>query len=243
MVMRKEKNSIILEPGDRLCRYDLGTDLSVDWSTEYENPEYIGCEFGKKNAIGAFFFYDKKTTAKKTLAQAIYNQNKKGNIYNSGTITYCEVVNELNLLDLDSGLIECSNIISFLVSIDANVIENKFVTHHSNKPYSELQSVIVDIFSTDHIKRINAADEINKFFFYNAPYLGQSLTDYENGILFKSILEEKNYEGYVFFENPESNTYCIFNSDKISDPIHEEVYIDTDDELKEFLLIAEKNDK
>ena len=23
MVMRKEKNSIILEPGDRLCRYDL----------------------------------------------------------------------------------------------------------------------------------------------------------------------------------------------------------------------------
>ena len=23
-------------------------DLSVDWSTEYENPEYIGCEFGKK---------------------------------------------------------------------------------------------------------------------------------------------------------------------------------------------------
>lgn len=38
-----------------------------------------------------------------------------------------------------------------------------------------------------------------------------------------------------FFENPESNTYCIFNSDKISDPIHEEVYIDTDDELKEFL--------
>ena len=39
MVMRKEKNSIILEPGDRLCRYDLGTDLSVDWSTEYENPE------------------------------------------------------------------------------------------------------------------------------------------------------------------------------------------------------------
>ena len=105
MVMRKEKNSIILEPGDRLCRYDLGTDLSVDWSTEYENPEYIGCEFGKKNAIGAFFFYDKKTTAKKTLAQAIYNQNKKGNIYNSGTITYCEVVNELNLLDLDSGSI------------------------------------------------------------------------------------------------------------------------------------------
>lgn len=65
MVMRKEKNSIILEPGDRLCRYDLVTDLSVDWSTEYENPEYIGCEFGKKNAIGAFFFYDKKTTAKK----------------------------------------------------------------------------------------------------------------------------------------------------------------------------------
>lgn len=198
--MRKEKNSIILEPGDRLCRYDLGTDLSVDWSTEYENPEYIGCEFGKKNAIGAFFFYDKKTTAKKTLAQAIYNQNKKGNIYNSGTITYCEVVNELNLLDLDSGLIECSNIISFLVSIDANVIENKFVNHHSNKPYSELQSVIVDIFSTDYIKRINAADEINKFFFYNAPYLGQSLTDYEMVFYSNQFLKKRIMKGMFFLK-------------------------------------------
>lgn len=109
--------------------------------------------------------------------------------------------------------------------------------------YQTITMVLSYFLSTLPIKRINAADEINKFFFYNAPYLGQSLTDYENGILFKSILEEKNYEGYVFFENPESNTYCIFNSDKISDPIHEEVYIDTDDELKEFLLIAEKNDK
>lgn len=61
---------------------------------------------------------------------------------------------------------------------------------------------------------------------------------YSNQFLKKRIMK-----GMFFFENPESNTYCIFNSDKISDPIHEEVYIDTDDELKEFLLIAEKNDK
>lgn len=108
------------------------------------------------------------------------------------------MVNELNLLDLDSGLIECSNIISFLVSIDANVIENKFVNHHSNKPYSELQSVIVDIFSTDHIKRINAADEINKFFFYNAPYLGQSLTDYEMVFYSNQFLKKRIMKGMFF---------------------------------------------
>ena len=39
----ENKDNIYNKTDDRLCRYDLGTDLSVDWSTEYENPEYIGC--------------------------------------------------------------------------------------------------------------------------------------------------------------------------------------------------------
>lgn len=71
MVMRKEKNSIILEPGDRLCRYDLGTDLSVDWSTEYENPEYIGCEFGKKMRLEPFSFMIKRLQQKNSSSSNI----------------------------------------------------------------------------------------------------------------------------------------------------------------------------
>ena len=40
MVMRKEENSIILEPGDLLYRYDLGEKLDAEWLTDYSSPEY-----------------------------------------------------------------------------------------------------------------------------------------------------------------------------------------------------------
>ena len=36
--MRKEKNSIILEPGDRLCRYDLGDDRQTQ---KHDNWGYV----------------------------------------------------------------------------------------------------------------------------------------------------------------------------------------------------------
>ena len=65
MVMRKEKNSIILEPGDRLCRYDLGTDLSVDWSTEYENPNILVVNLERKMRLEPFSFMIKRLQQKK----------------------------------------------------------------------------------------------------------------------------------------------------------------------------------
>lgn len=50
--------------------------------------------------------------------------------------------------------------------------------------------------------------------------LCQTLTDFSNGEYFKTILKEKGYEGYIFNENPDSNTFCFFNSDKLTPPIH-----------------------
>ena len=51
--------------------------------------------------------------------------------------------------------------------------------------------------------------------------LGQCLTDFENGAAFKAILEENNFEGYVFNE-PNGltgiDTFCFLSSDKLSLP-------------------------
>lgn len=76
MVMRKEENSIILEPGDLLYRYDLGEKLDAEWLTDYSSPEYSFSEYGPKNKIGLFFFYNDISAAKNTLAQAVYNQKR-----------------------------------------------------------------------------------------------------------------------------------------------------------------------
>lgn len=112
--MRTEENCVILEGGDNLFRYNLGRELPTEWSIDYSNPEYTSTEFGRKNKIGAFFFYDKDIAAKQVLAQAIFNQRKRGNEYQYATITHCQVVNDIKLLDLYTGLYQCSNMISAL---------------------------------------------------------------------------------------------------------------------------------
>lgn len=96
--MRTEENCVILEGGDNLFRYNLGRELPTEWSIDYSNPEYTSTEFGRKNKIGAFFFYDKDIAAKQVLAQAIFNQRKRGNEYQYATITHCQVVNDIKLL-------------------------------------------------------------------------------------------------------------------------------------------------
>ena len=45
----------------------------------------------------------------------------------------------------------------------------------------------------------------------------QQLTDFENGFIFKKILQDKGFDGYMFHE-AESTTFCIFQSNKLSEP-------------------------
>ena len=82
--------------------------------------------------------------------------------------------------------------------------------------------------------RISAADAIEQFFCGHPPYLGQLLTDFGNGQHFKSLLQNAGFEGYVFMEQYASNTYCIFDSNKISLPMHH-VFI-PEDEIGDLLL-------
>lgn len=52
-----------------------------------------------------FFFFDKESTAKQVLSQAVVNQEEKGINYSKGTITSCEVTDSIVLLDLEADLI------------------------------------------------------------------------------------------------------------------------------------------
>ena len=238
--MRKEENCIILELGDQLYRYDLGDNLPDNWSTDYYSPEYITPQYGRKNAIGAFFFYNDCRAAKQTLAQAIHNQTKKGNRYDLGTITNCEVTGEIRLLDLQTGLYHCSNIISLLLELDIDIISDRFYNYQSNQPYSVLANAVSNLNSANIITKLNAVKDINQFFYDCPPLLGQSLTDFGNGEPFKELLQSKGYEGYVFMENWISDTFCLFNSNKITSPTHKIISVESDRELQDLIKSIKK---
>lgn len=243
MIMRKEENSIFLEPGDKLYRYDLGEKLDAEWLTDYSSPEYSFSEYGPKNKIGLFFFYNDISAAKNTLAQAVYNQKKMGTIYNYGTITSCQVIDDIRLLDLEAGLSSCSDKIRFLHQIGLNVITELFYNYQFKRPFSELQNSLEDLLSTDQSLSSAAENVINEFFYNFPPLLGQSLTDFDNGEAFKEMLENNEFEGYVFMEDFISDTYCLLSSDKITAPEHEIIDINSNEELQKFIASIELNEK
>lgn len=226
-----------------MYRYDLGEKLDTEWLTDYSSPEYSFSEYGPKNKIGLFFFYNDISAAKNTLAQAVYNQKKMGTIYNYGTITSCQVIDDIRLLDLEAGLSSCSDKIRFLHQIGLNVITELFYNYQFKRPFSELQNSLEDLLSTDQSLSSAAENVINEFFYNFPPLLGQSLTDFDNGEVFKEMLENNEFEGYVFMEDFISDTYCLLSSDKITAPEHEIIDINSNEELQKFIASIELNEK
>ena len=70
---------------------------------------------------------------------------------------------------------------------------------------------------------MNCAAKIDDFFQRLVGYTGQLMTDFENGIVFKKLLQEKGYEGYQFMEEKTSPTICLFDSSKITKTIYKTV--------------------
>ena len=233
--MRNVENKIILDRGDTLYRYDICTDLPNIWDTNYHNIEYAESKFGSKNSIGAIFLYDKIISAEQVLAGAINNQREKGRTIRYVTITSTTVNNEIVLLNLEQGINRCSQIISVLYNCGIDVATKDFINYHTGETFDLILSDVKDLYSPDICVKLNAANNIDKFFCNYPPYLGQLLSDYKNGVSFKQQLQNKGYEGYTFMEIFSSNTYCIFSQDKLSHPSHTTVDIENNEEIQKLI--------
>lgn len=224
--MRKDGDKIILECRDVLYRYGLGHDYPNVWCNNIHNQEYHFDELGDKNQIGAYFFYDNEDTARRVLDVAIENQKAQSEIVETATITSCRVQEEIVLLDLYSGIDRCCNMISCLSDLNLNVVTDSFYNYQKKKSYTAIQGFLEQLpieqrpNKGDDCKIINAARSIDVFFDNSNSLLGQSLTDFENGVAFKELLINNDWEGYVFKEEDSSNTYCLLDATKLSDPIH-----------------------
>lgn len=232
--MRKEENIIILEPGDRLYRYDLSGKMPDNWNSTVHSIEYNTSEYGPKNSIGAIFLYDVEIAAKQVLSAAIKKQKKLENHIEQATITTTEILQEIKLLDLETGIDKCTQILSVLYELGIDVITHDFFNYFKRESFDIIRKYFLDLYSEDMQCRISAADAIEQFFCGHPPYLGQLLTDFGNGQHFKSLLQNAGFEGYVFMEQYASNTYCIFDSNKILLQMHH-VFI-PEDEIGDLLL-------
>lgn len=210
-----------LNSGYNLYRYNL-TEPPINWSEQYQNPQYQSSR-GTKNAIGAYFFYSKKDTAIAVGHKAITTMEQKEQGDRNLYITKAYLTSDVNLLDLSFNEPWPELMLDKLDDNGIDVLTASFT--HLNPKYN-LAFIRDDYLavknakqsgsplSWDDQRRIN----INSFFYGNSSHLGQCLTDYNNGAIFKSMLMVKGYVGYIFVEEVNDPTICLFNSDCLSRP-------------------------
>lgn len=218
--MRNDKDKIILENGDVLYRYGLEQDYPDVWCNNIHNPEYNFDGLGHKNQIGAYFFYKDENTAKKVLKVAIKKQEEKGKIVEKATLTTCTVRKDIVLLDLFTSIEMCSNMISVLRELNLNITNSSFYNYQQKEYYTKIERDLKLLYSENLGEKLEAAARINDFFCNRPSLLGQSLTDFRNGDAFKDMLIRNHWEGYVFKEEESSNTYCLLDAEKLTNPVH-----------------------
>ena len=219
---------MILPAGTALYRYCLGTEVPAVWSTDYHSPEYFWPKYGNKNQIGAFFFYPNEQTARNVLSVAVEHQESLGHPYPNNILTACHTTEDINLLDITN----CQrpiNILNILYDEGIDVLTTDFNKYHEDMvPFNQIRGYHIFIMDNEGTNdRIVQSDmkeygvKIDQFFQWRVQYTGQLLTDFGNGVTFKRQLQERGYEGYQFMEEKNCPTICIFESEKLSVPVHQ----------------------
>lgn len=90
--------------------------------------------------------------------------------------------------------------ISVLKELGLNVANNSFYDYQQKEYYTEIEHDLELLYSGNCREKLGAAARIDDFFCSKLPLLGQSLTDFDNGVAFKEMLIRNQWEGYVFKE-------------------------------------------
>lgn len=209
----------IIKEGSVLYRYDL-MEPPVNWDSDYKSIEYTYKKFGKaKNAASNFFFFSNEDVAKNTAKVALSKQGKKEywltTATNSRDLTlFCLCGDDIffNLLKLYESDI---NVFTddFLISFD---MEDKFFSI-LKEPLEEF----VECDVSDVERKIELRNRlVQPFENSSCPFgiLGQTLTDFDNGIFFSNLLAEKGFDGYVFDESDGGHTICLINDVVMKSP-------------------------
>ena len=220
-----------INAGFPLFRYNVKEPPKGGWEQDYKSPVYCWEDAGPKNEIGAFFFFDTEKEAIEVGKNVLNQKEDVIRLYNPNLsiwITKTITQDCLYLLDLS----QCNNIVELYVTLWHDKIYifrddfYKFVYPYGSKPLSLIKEEIKFIACHDNETKTDKRQEceFNIYNFYNnideskqLAYACQGLTDFSNGKIFKELLEEKGFDGYIFQET-EAKTFCLFNSEKLSFP-------------------------
>jgi len=205
----------LIKKGEILYRYDL-IKPPTELSDEYRSIEYDSQKFGKcKNMANLYFFFSNEEGTHNTAKVAMKKCNK-----DKYWITKVEILSNLLLLDLSKKgtaylmLLELyeNNIDVLNDNFKYNVAGNSFYLSDLYKTFE--RSLEISDEKVALIDEINAKLDCPQYL-GRFSYLGQILTDFENGFRFKNILEQKQYDGYVFSESVGVDTVCLINKDAL----------------------------
>ena len=211
--------------GTKVFRYDLALPPK-SWDSDYRSKEYshLNIDGFQKNHMGFYFFFDNEVVMHNTAKVAC----EKSNV-NSYYMTHSELTREFKLLDLTG----CSNpllMIQKLIDVGIDILNDSYHIFCSdeNPSFALLKDAVnynlgIDILLWDRDVDIIQENSIviQKYLSrWNCPYtiLGQLLTDYSNGEIFKDELISKGFDGYCFDESIGGHTFCLLNSEGLSAP-------------------------
>lgn len=223
-------NLSYIEQGNFLYRYDI-IEPPDELTTTFVNPEYSEGRMGeRKNQAGLFFFFSDEEVARNTAKVSIDKNGKDGY-----WLTEVKVNRNLLLLNLASFVRQSVDIIDLLLNEGIPVFDCGFVIHEGKNrmPLNGIKQTYEDyLVALDGMRQATDDEESCRYMnlvfslkaaindYIGAPllpftYLGQVLTDFENGHIFKSLLAAKNYDGYVFDESKGGHTVCLLNADDL----------------------------
>lgn len=229
---------MLLPANTYLYRYCVGDELPKEWSRNVKNPQYAIEGRERKNLIGAYFFYEDEDTAKNVARCALRDYGSQHHI-DYCTLTSCHTIEDVNLLDL-SGDLKPYPFLETLHSESINVLTDEFLNYFKGQlPFSSYRENFNKLicqkepFSQSNPNWQNNCtiyEPLLMFFTHrgNMHILGQLVTDFNNGCVFKRLLQERGYEGYIFNEEKDCSTVCLFDSDKLSSPSHQIMNIELD---------------
>ena len=228
-----------ISKGVPLYRYDL-EEPPVEWSVEHYNPEYVYCN-RKKNMFYGNFFFNSEYMARKTAQVAI---TRSKNFYEGAWITDCKLTTHLHLLDFTTYNFITEVLYDFYVS-KIDVLNEEFTCDGCENSMSliNLRNIVelycrtfsnLTAFQNDYFNSISkrCIKELENNYIDNS-YVGfflQRLSDFNNGISFKQLLQDNNYDGFIFNESnhlPGTDTICIFSPQYLTLP--QKKFIHTDD--------------
>ena len=213
-------NEVRLFKNLRLYRSDLEYP-PTEWSADFKNKKYDGTNkgLGHKNKANMFFFTDSENSAR-LMAKSECIEVGKLEYYL--TTTYAQNVKLIDFINRNN----IYQMLCLLKDIDIDVLVSDFKTYNDNQiveTFSKFKSYF-DLAETNPSNKVDIVKNIitfdnNKNPNWNVMLFGQRLTDFDNGILFRKLIQNKypDIDGYMWKEDINYNgiTYCLFDSKKL----------------------------